>query len=110
MFPGTQGQPFRRASLYTAWRRAARATGIDELRFHDLRHTGNTLAAATGASTKELMSRMGHASPRAALIYRHASRERDVVIAQALSDVIMAATPSPNAAVAVVPLRDDAHP
>ncbi len=40
-------------------------------------------------------------------IYQHASRERDVVIAQALSDVITAATPNPNAA--VVPLRDDAH-
>jgi integrase len=55
---------------------------------HDLRHTGNTLAAATGASTKELMSRMGHASPRAALIYQHASQDRDAVIAAALSDVI----------------------
>jgi integrase len=62
--------------------------GHDELRFHDLRHTGNTLAAATGASTKELMTRMGHASPRAALIYQHASEERDKAIAEALSDQI----------------------
>jgi integrase len=37
-----------------------------------LRHTGNALAAATGASTKELMARMGHSSVRAALIYQHA--------------------------------------
>ena len=107
VFPGTQGQPFRRASQYTAWKRATRATGLDELRFHDLRHTGNTLAAATGASTKELMSRMGHASPRAALIYQHASRERDIAIAAALSDVITAVSPTPNAA--VVPLPNDAH-
>jgi integrase len=55
---------------------------------HDLRHTGNTLAAATGASTKELMARMGHASTRAALIYQHATRERDVVIARALDGMI----------------------
>jgi hypothetical protein len=46
------------------------------------------LAAATGASTKELMSRMGHASPRAALIYQHATRDRDAVIAAALSDLV----------------------
>jgi integrase len=65
-----------------------RAVGHDELRFHDLRHTGNTLAAATGASTKDLMTRMGHASPRAALIYQHASEERDKAIAEALSDQI----------------------
>jgi hypothetical protein len=62
--------------------------------------------SATGASTKELTSRMGHASPRAALIYQHASRERDIAIAAALSDVITAARPSPNAA--VLPLRNDA--
>ena len=55
---------------------------------HDLRHTGNTLAAATGASTKELMARMGHASARAALIYQHATRDRDVVIAMALDGMI----------------------
>ena len=59
------------ATLYTAWSRARRAVGSNGLRFHDLRHTGNTLAASTGASTKELMSRLGHASPRAALIYQH---------------------------------------
>ena len=85
VFAGTHGQPFRRGTLYTAWRAATRSVGIEGLRFHDLRHTGNTMAAATGASTKELMVRMGHASPRAALIYQHATRERDKAIAAALN-------------------------
>jgi integrase len=67
---------------------AVRKVGLDELRFHDLRHTGNTLAAATGASTKELMTRMGHASPQAALIYQHATEARDKAIAEALSEQI----------------------
>lgn len=61
---------------------------MPHLHFHDLRHTGNTLAASTGASTKELMARMGHASPRAALIYQHALRDRDHAIAQALDGMI----------------------
>jgi integrase len=52
VFPGASGRPFRTATLHAAWQRALRATGIEGLRFHDLRHTGNTLAAATGASTK----------------------------------------------------------
>jgi len=30
-----------------------------------------------GVTTKELMARIGHASPRAALIYQHATKERD---------------------------------
>jgi hypothetical protein len=58
---------------------------MEAFHFHDLRHTGNTLAAGTGASTKELMARMGHSSARAALLYQHASVERDVVIAERLS-------------------------
>jgi len=39
------------------------------------------MAAAQGASLRELMERMGHSSPRAALIYLHATRERDQKIA-----------------------------
>lgn len=84
--PGNR--PFRRATLYRAWHAATKRLGIEGFRIHDLRHTGNTLAAATGASTKELMARMGHASPRAALIYQHATRDRDVVIAKALDGMI----------------------
>ena len=92
VFANRNGTPLRRATFYTAWKRALRTAGIDGLRFHDLRHTGNTLAATTGASTKELMARMGHASPRAALIYQHATEDRDAAIARALSALIDAAT------------------
>jgi integrase len=56
--------------------------------FHDLRHTGNNLAAASGASTPELMYRMGHRSVRAALIYQHATSPRDREIAHALQKLI----------------------
>ena len=88
VFPGETGRPFRTATLHAAWHRALRNTEIVGLRFHDLRHTGNTLAASTGASTKELMSRMGHASSRAALIYQHATRDRDAEIADRLSMLV----------------------
>jgi len=49
------------------------------------------MAAATGASLRELMERMGHSSSRAALIYQHASRDRDEAIAAALGDSLAAA-------------------
>ncbi len=88
VFPGTRRQPLRRGTLQAAWDRARRTVGLDGFHFHDLRHTGNTLAAAAGASTKELMARMGHASARAALIYQHAVRERDEAIAGLLSAAI----------------------
>jgi integrase len=57
---------------------------------HDLRHTGNTMAA-TGASLRELMERMGHSSARAALIYQHATRERDEAIAAAMGEAFVSA-------------------
>ncbi len=85
LFTGPHASELYRATFNSAWDRARRVVGMDGFHFHDLRHTGNTLAAATGASTKELMARMGHASARAALIYQHASAERDVLIAEQLS-------------------------
>jgi integrase len=56
--------------------------------FHDLRHTGNTLAAGTGTSLRDLMARMGHDSPRAALIYQHASDAADLAIPASVDAVI----------------------
>jgi integrase len=81
------GRPLSRGGFRSTWVKARQHAGLPDFRFHDLRHTGNTLAATTGASTKELMARMGHASMRAALIYQHATAERDQEIAAALSEL-----------------------
>jgi integrase len=105
VFTGTMGQPVGLATFYASWQRATRAIGLAGFHFHDLRHTGNTMAAATGASTKELMSRMGHSSPRAALIYQHATQDRDAEIAASLSAVIENAVLSCSSR-AVSALRD----
>jgi len=47
------------------------------------------LAARTGATTKELMARLGHASPRASLIYQHATDDRDRRIAERFGDMVV---------------------
>lgn len=88
VFVGAKGATPRRNHFNRLWRKACSDAGIKGLHFHDLRHTGNTLAASTGASTRELMARMGHSTARAALIYQHASAERDRLIADALSDLV----------------------
>ncbi len=64
------------------------SVGLPDLHFHDLRHTGGTLSAATGATLKELMARLGHSSVRAAMIYQHATRDRDRAIAKALGALV----------------------
>jgi integrase len=73
------------ASLYRVFYPARQAAGRPDLRWHDLRHTGAVLAASTGASLAELMARLGHSTPQAALRYQHASRGRDAEIAALLS-------------------------
>jgi integrase len=55
---------------------------------NDLRHTGNTLASTAGASTRELMTRMGHSSSRAALDYQHMTSDRDRAIVDRLGVMI----------------------
>lgn len=91
LFAAPGGGFIRKSNFHRRmWAPAVAKVGMTGFHFHDLRHTGNTLAAATGASTKELMARMGHASSRAALIYQHATEARDVAIAAALSDLVSA--------------------
>jgi integrase len=96
VFTGDKGGPLRDHVWQTKWTKARRTVGRPDLHFHDLRHVANTLTAASGASTRELMHRMGHASPDAALRYQHATRDRDVAIAAALADLITAEPVSPT--------------
>ncbi|WFE95628.1 site-specific integrase [Micromonospora sp. WMMD987] len=90
VFTTESGRPIWRGNLnkLIGWKANVSRIGQPNLHFHDLRHTGNTLAAQTGASTRDLMARMGHDSPQAALIYQHATAEADRAIAQALHEAV----------------------
>jgi integrase len=88
VFTSPAGKPLRHSNFRRrVWLPALRASKVPASHFHDLRHTGNTLAANAGASLRELMDRMGHDSERAALIYLHSSDERQHQIADALSQL-----------------------
>jgi integrase len=73
------------ATLYKVWDRARRIAARPDLRFHDLRHTGAVLATLTGASLIEVMRRLGHSTPAAAMRYQSVAKGRDAEIAAALS-------------------------
>jgi integrase len=82
IFTSPDGTPLRHSNFYRrAWMPALKAVGLEGVHLHDLRHTGNQLSAEAGANLRELMSRMGHDSMRAALIYLHTSDERQHAIA-----------------------------
>ena len=94
LFGTSSGGYLARSNWAQTFRRAAEAIGLPSVRPHELRHTGATLAAATGATTKELMRRLGHSSPAAALAYQHAADDRDGAIARALDATLSAASGS----------------
>ena len=96
LFSTGSGGYLARSNWNSTFRRATAAIGLPAVRPHELRHTGATLAAATGATTKELMRRLGHSSPAAALLYQHAADDRDTDIARALDDMLRAVTTTRN--------------
>jgi integrase len=84
VFTNSGGSHIKRSHFSRwAWRPAVHRFGLDGLRFHDLRHTAATLAAA-GATTKELMERIGHTSPGVALRYQHVMADCQAALAAAL--------------------------
>src|SRR5918995_2373336 len=63
VFSAPQGGPLRVTAFRArVWRPATRATGLDGLRIHDLRHTAVALWIAAGANPKEVAARAGHTS------------------------------------------------
>ncbi|GAA1546836.1 site-specific integrase [Dactylosporangium maewongense] len=98
LFTVPSGRPIWRGNFNALvdWSTTVKAIGKPGLHFHDLRHTGNHLAARTGATLRDLMDRMGQDSPRAALIYQHGSREADREIADAVSAAVEAARRKPR--------------
>ena len=84
---GEKGRARLVKALTKAWTEARGSVGRTDLRLHDLRHSGLTWAAATGASLAELMRRAGHRSPVAALRYQHSTDDRDRVLAEALAEL-----------------------
>lgn len=92
LFPAREdpAKHLRQSSLARVYYPARAKAGRPDLRFHDLRHTGAVLAAQSGATLAELMSRLGHTTPQAALRYQHAAEGRDALIASRLSALIEA--------------------
>lgn len=85
LFPAPTGRHLQPSTLYRHFYKARAKAKRDDLRWHDLRHTGATMAAQSGATLAELMARIGHSTPAAAMRYQHAAHGRDKVIAEAMS-------------------------
>jgi integrase len=64
-----------RTDLKNGFRTACRVAGLDDLRFHDLRHTAATRLADAGIGTRDIMAILGHRSMQTSARYTHATDE-----------------------------------
>ena len=78
---------WHRSTLNRHFYAARGVAGRPDLHSHDLRHTGAVLAALTGATLAELMARLGHSTPQAAMRYQHSAPDRDQAVAELLSKI-----------------------
>jgi hypothetical protein len=94
-----RGHTVARATFSKAWRAGVEATGAGRpTPSRPPPPLGNTHGPHAGVTTKEPMARIGHDSPRAALIYQHATAERDSAVAAFLDEIATAATVQPRVA------------
>lgn len=87
LFTSRTGGFLAHTSMQRWWEPARGKAGLPEgFTFHDLRHTGQTKAAAAGASLPELMRRAGQVSQSAALRYLHSVDPRARAVAEAMME------------------------
>lgn len=87
LWSARDGGPLNDSTLRDAHKRGAAAIGIPGLTVHDLRRTGATLAAQSGATIKEVMRRLGHTQPQVAMLYQVADDERDAALARRMGEL-----------------------
>lgn len=88
VFTTTRGQRLSTTAFTKSLKKGLATVGKPDMRVHDLRHVGATWAAIAGATTKELMARIGHATPAMAMRYQIAAADRDAAIAAAMSNLV----------------------
>lgn len=88
LFLRADGKVLTRAQLQHAFLKARKSAGMEQYHFHDVRHSGLTLSAQGGATTRELMARAGHTTMAAALKYQHVADERGKVVAAGMNSAM----------------------
>lgn len=87
LFATAAGDPLTDGAMWRAHHKGAVACGHPDMSVHDLRKTGATLAAQSGATVRELMARLGHTTPRMAMLYQVASDDRDRAVAERMGEL-----------------------
>ncbi len=89
VFTSPNGGPLDRHNFRRrVWKPAQRATGLEAVRFHDLRHHAGTLFADSGVPPRALQRAMGHSTVEASLRYQHATEAHAEEIAAHVDEAV----------------------
>jgi site-specific recombinase XerD len=64
-------EPFEKSMLETRWKTIRKDAGLQDFRWHDLRHSCASFLAQKGATLLEIGSVLGHKSPSVTQRYSH---------------------------------------
>jgi len=92
IFPAPNGGHLHSSSFARAFHKAAVVAGRPDATPHTLRHTGASLATSAGATTADVMARLGHSTPAMAMHYQHSLDGADERVARKLSQMAEAAS------------------
>ncbi len=84
---------FGRIDIKKAWMQAVQRAGLQDYRFHDLRHQFATLAAGQGASNVELATAMGHRTLSMLLRYSNLDAKNSKKFSDHISERILKGSP-----------------
>lgn len=107
VFPAPQGGPLRVPGFrQRQWIPAVRASGLEPLRLHDLRHTAVALWIASGADPKQIAVRAGHTSVSFTFDrYGHLMPDHDLELRDRLDAMFTAGERAHDELGEVVPLK-----
>ena len=93
VFVHEDGTPMTYSAVNSAWKRACRKAGIQDLRVHDLRHTAGTNLLSKSGNLALVQRMLRHKDIRSTLRYAHA---QDGDLRAALESATITPTPNPD--------------
>jgi integrase len=86
VFPASK--PKRALDITKAWRTALRKAGIENFRFHDLRHSAASYLAMNNASLVEIAAILGHRTLQMVKRYAHVANSHTSSVVRAMNDKV----------------------
>lgn len=88
LFPSKEANPKKPMDLRAPWLATLKITGIEDFKFHDLRHSAASYLAMNGASLAEIAEVLGHKTLQMVKRYTHLSEGHTARVVESMNNKI----------------------